>query len=90
MAVAGRRRAPPEILQSAGLPVRHNQQPSGSKNGLFMVIELGAAPAAFVQVWGYKTDADVQSDTLTLIAELPTAVIADTVITGSYEPLRTQ
>jgi hypothetical protein len=74
---------------SVGLPVRHSQQAAASKDGLFMVIELGAAPTAFVQVWGYKTDADLASDTLSLIAELETQVIADTVITGSYEPLRT-
>lgn len=74
---------------SVGLPVRHSQQAAASKDGLFMVIELGAAPTAYVQVWGYKTDADLASDTLSLIAELETQVIADTVITGSYEPLRT-
>jgi hypothetical protein len=72
-----------------GLPVRHTQRAHGSKNGLFMVIELAPAPTAFVQVWGYKTDADLAADNLTLIAELETQVIADTVITGSYEPLRT-
>lgn len=74
---------------SVGLPVKHNQQAAGSANGLFMIIELAATANAFVQVWGYPTDADVASDNLKLIAELPTAVVADTVITGSYEPLRT-
>ena len=74
---------------SAGLPVKHAQQAAASANGLFMVIELPVAASAFVQVWGYPTDADLAADDLKLIAELPTAVIADTVITGSYEPLRT-
>lgn len=73
---------------TVGLPVRHSQQKHGSKNGLFMIIELQPAPTAYVQVWGYKTQADVDSDTKTLIAELQTNVVADTVITGSYEPLR--
>jgi hypothetical protein len=73
---------------TVGLPVRHSQQKHGSKNGLFMIIELQPAPTAYVQVWGYKTAADMASDTKTLIAELQTNVIADTVITGSYEPLR--
>jgi hypothetical protein len=49
---------------------------------------LPTSPTAYVQVWGYKTQADVDSDTKTLIAELQTNVVADTVITGSYEPLR--
>jgi hypothetical protein len=73
---------------TVGLPVRHSQQKHGSRNGLFMVIELQPAPTAYVQVWGYKTAADMQTDTKTLIAELQTNVIADTVITGSYEPIR--
>ncbi|MBA3500175.1 MAG: hypothetical protein M4D80_06445 [Myxococcota bacterium] len=73
---------------TVGLPVRHSQQKHGSKNGLFMIIELQPAPTAYVQVWGYKTAADMASDTRSLIAELQTNVIADTVITGSYEPLR--
>lgn len=74
---------------TAGLPVKHNQAAAASANGLFMVIELPVAASAFVQVWGYPTDADLAADNLKLIAELPTAVIAETVITGSYEPLRT-
>ena len=73
---------------SVGLPVRHSQQASSSKDGLFMAIEMQPNPTAYVQVWGYKTAADVTADNLTLIAELKTSVIAETVITGSYEPLR--
>ncbi|MEJ7598192.1 MAG: hypothetical protein WKG01_09810 [Kofleriaceae bacterium] len=74
---------------SVGLPQRHAQQPAASKDGLFMVIELATAPSAYVQVWGYETDADLAADNLTLVAELQTQVIGDVVITGSYEPLRT-
>jgi hypothetical protein len=74
---------------SVGLPARHNQQPASSANGLFMSIEMQPTAKAYVQVWGYPTQADVDNDNLTLIAELETQVIADTVITGSYEPLRT-
>jgi hypothetical protein len=73
---------------TAGLPVKHMQQAASSANALFMVVELPVTASAYVQVWGYPTDADVAADNLTLIAELPTAVIGDTVITGSYEPLR--
>ncbi len=74
---------------SVGLPVRHSQQDFSSKNGLFMSIEMAPTPTAYVQVWGYKTQADLDADHLTLIAQLKTAVIADVVITGSYDPLRT-
>jgi hypothetical protein len=71
------------------LPVHHQQQEASSKDGLFMVIQLPATPTAYVQMWGYKTDADATAGgDMTLIAELPVPVLADTVITGSYEPLR--
>lgn len=74
---------------AAGLPVRHHQRGSGSADGLFMVIEMAPTASAYVQVWGYPTDADLAADQLKLVAELQTPVIADTVITGTYEPLRT-
>jgi len=73
---------------SVGLPVRHSQQALASKDGLFMAIEMNPTTTAYVQVWGYPTQADLDGDQLKLIAELQTQVIADTVITGSYEPLR--
>ncbi len=70
------------------LPVHHTQQDASSGDGLFMAIQLPASPTAFVQIWGFKSDADVTSGTLTEVAELQVPVLADTVITGSYEPLR--
>jgi len=72
----------------ADLPAHHNQQEASSADGLFMVIQLPASDTAFVQMWGYPTDADMASDSLKLIAELQVPVLADTVITGSYSPLR--
>lgn len=94
---SGANNTPPTFLEgvdtyyfsaSVGLPVRHSQQAASSKDGLFMAIEMQPNPTAYVQIWGYKTAADVTSDNLTLIAELKTSVVAETVITGSYEPLR--
>ncbi len=73
---------------SVGLPVRHSQQAHASKDGLFMAIEMSATPTAYVQVWGFPTQADYDGEQLKLIAQLQTSVIADTVITGSYDPLR--
>jgi len=76
------------------LPVRHFDPMSGkgldssSADGLFMVIQLPVMTTAYVQMWGFPTAADVTAGNLKLIAELPVPVLADTVITGSYEPLR--
>ena len=70
------------------LPVKHNVSDASGQNGLFMVIQLAPTPTGYVQIWGYKTDADLASDTLTMLGQLDVPVIADTVVTGSYEPLR--
>jgi len=71
-----------------GLPVRHNQQDASSSDGLFMIIQLPPAATAYVQMWGFTSAADLASGKLTLLAELGIPVLADTVVTGSYEPLR--
>ena len=77
------------------LPVHHcmdgmctqNELDSASGDGLFMAIQLPPSTMAYVQMWGYKSDADVGGP-MTEIAELQVPVLADSVVTGSYEPLR--
>jgi hypothetical protein len=74
-----------------GLPVHHNRQHYASSDGLFMIIEIpGGTPTGYVQMWGFPTSQDMGmgADGLKLIAELKVPVLADTVITGSYDPLR--
>jgi hypothetical protein len=76
---------------SVGLPVHHREGPYAAKDGLFLVIQLPAtSPTGYVQMWGFPTDADLAMGKagLKLIAELQVPLIADTVITGSYEPKR--
>lgn len=76
---------------SVGLPVHHNQAQYADKDGLFMIIQLPAnMPTGYVQMWGFPTQADLEMGTagLKLIAELQVPLLGDTVITGSYEPLR--
>lgn len=76
---------------SVGLPVHHREGPSASKDGLFMVIQLPATTATgYVQAWGFPTDADLAMGKtgMKLIAELQVPIVADNVITGSYEPKR--
>ena len=52
----------------------HDQEDSASKDGLFMLIQLPPSTSAYVQAWGYPTDADVASGKLKLIAELAVPV----------------
>ncbi len=77
------------------LPVHHcmdgmctqNELDSASGDGIFMVIQLPPSTTAYVQMWGYTSDGAV-GGTMTEIAELQVPVLADSVVTGSYEPLR--
>lgn len=76
---------------AVGLPVHHNRQKFSSPDGLFMIIEVPSTnPTGYVQMWGFPTDADLAmgKDGLKLVAELKVPILADTVITGSYEPMR--
>jgi hypothetical protein len=78
-------------FQPAGdqdLPVRLSQQAYTDNDGLFMVIELPPTSTAYLQVLGYLPDQDPSTDQMTLIAEIPAPVLADSVITASMEALR--
>ena len=77
---------------SAKVPVKHGtgsgQADAAREDGLFVVLELPVTNTAYVQLWGFPTAADLTAGTLKLVSELKAPVIADTVITGSFEPLR--
>jgi len=74
---------------STSLPVRNGQQAYTNFDGLFMVIELPPATTPqWLQVWGFLDQEGLDSGDLTLIAEIPTPVLADTAVTFSIEPLR--
>ena len=71
------------------LPVLHNVLDSANQDALFMAIQLSATPVAYVQAWGYTTDAAAQAGgDMTLVSQLQVPILANTVITGSFEPLR--
>jgi len=74
---------------SQSLPVRHSQQKFTNTDSLYVIIELPPTPEAYLQVWGYLPSQNPDTDEMTLIAEVPAPVLADTVITGSLEPIRT-
>lgn len=73
---------------STSLPVRHSQQANTNFDGLFMTIELPPNANSFLQVWGFTSGQDPASDDLTLLAEIPSPVVADVIVTFSLEPLR--
>jgi hypothetical protein len=72
---------------SPELPVHHKQAEVAAQNALFMAIQLPATNTAYVQAWGFPTAADLASGEMKLVSELAVPVLADTVVTGSFEPL---
>jgi hypothetical protein len=68
------------------LPVHHTQADAAAQNALFMGIQLPATAMAYVQAWGFPTAADLASGEMKLVSELAVPVLADTVVTGSFEP----
>ncbi len=74
---------------STSLPVRHTVEPVMNNDGLFVILDLPPqTAAAYVQVWGFRTEAERTAGTLTLLSELASPVEANAVITGSFEPKR--
>lgn len=74
---------------STSLPVRHTVEPVMNNDGLFVVLDLPPQTAnAYIQVWGFRTAAELASGQMTLLSELASPVEANAVITGSIEPKR--
>jgi len=69
------------------LPVHHKQAEAAAQNALFMAIQLPATNTAYVQAWGFPTAGDLASGEMKLVSELAVPVLADTVVTGSFEPM---
>lgn len=61
-----------------------------NKSGEFAVLQIPAsATTVYIQTWGYLTQADADDDKLTLIGEVATPVLGDSVITAAIDVLRT-
>ncbi len=57
-------------------------------DGVFVTIELPPGQERYLQVWGFVDDADLADGEMTLLAEVPTPIIADAVVTVSLRPLQ--
>ena len=74
---------------SSSLPVRPSMAATMNKDGLFVVLDLPPQTApAYMQVWGFRTAAELSSGQMTLLAELAAPVEANAVITASVEVKR--
>lgn len=70
-------------------PTTHTDAEAATANGQFMVLQIPATATAYVQMWGYKSSVDLTSKTLTLVGELEAPVLADTAVTSTFRPPRT-
>ena len=73
---------------NGGLPTNHTVMQQTNTDGLFVSLELPASATAYMQVWGFVDGQDPATDDLTLIAELASPIVGDTVISVSLFPLR--
>ncbi len=55
---------------STSLPVRHNVASVMNRDGLFTVLNVPSGPALHVQVWGFRTTAELNAGTMTLLGEI--------------------
>lgn len=55
---------------STSLPVRHTVEPVMNNDGLFVVMNVPPGADRHVQVWGFRTAAELGAGTLTLLAEI--------------------
>jgi hypothetical protein len=70
------------------LPVRHNLAANTNQDGRFSVLELQPGQSAYLQVWGFMDGQDPESDDLTLLAEIPSPILPDSVVISDMEALR--
>lgn len=73
---------------STSLPVRHTQAAVMNKDGLFVVLDVPPLTEAYLQVWGFRTTAELASGTMTLLAQVRMFSSADVVIDGVMTPRR--
>lgn len=71
-----------------GLPTRRNMRNETNLDGQFVAIELPTAAMVYLQGWGYLTaeDACTGPTALTLLSEVASPALADTVISASLYP----
>ena len=73
---------------SSSLPVRRELQATTNTDSLYVVIEVPPTGTAFLQVWGFVDAADLADGEMTLLGEIPSPIVADSVVTSSIDPLQ--
>jgi hypothetical protein len=71
----------------SSLPVRHNVAPVMNKDGLYAVLNV-PPPGGMLQVWGFRTVAELSAGNLVLLAQTAAPVLADEVVVADLEARR--
>jgi hypothetical protein len=90
----------PSIFQNAGgetfyfsagstsLPVRHTVEPVMNNDGLFILLNSVPTTNAYIQVWGFRTTAELNTNSATLLAEIQTVLLPEEAVLLTLEPRR--
>ncbi len=73
---------------ATSLPVRHQLQATTNTDSLYVIIEVPPTGTAFLQIWGFVDAADLADGEMTLLGEIPSPIVADSVVTSSVDPLQ--
>lgn len=71
------------------VPQRNDQQPFSSSDGRFLIIDVPPISAGFaVQVLGFRTDAELQTNTIRLVSQVWSPAVGNAISMAPYEPRR--
>lgn len=73
---------------SPSLPVRHNVAPTMNDDGMFVVLNVPPGATLHAQVWGFRTLAELNANTLTLLGEVHAPSTTGQSVLMELEPRR--
>ena len=74
---------------STSLPVRHTVEPLMNNDGQFTIVNVAPGSTLFVQVWGFRSLAELNAGTLTLLGEIAAPSQPDQYVSLRLDPRRT-
>jgi hypothetical protein len=71
------------------VPQRNDQRPFSNTDGRFLIIDVPPISAGFaVQVLGFRTDAELQANTIRLVSQVWAPAVGNSISFAPYEPRR--
>jgi hypothetical protein len=74
---------------SPSVPQRNDQRPFSNSDGRFLIIDVPPISAGYaVQVLGFRTDAELQANTIRLVSQVWAPAVGNSISVAPYEPRR--